>query len=311
MVDVVSLGSINVDRTSYRTAAEIAELAAAHDWFPAAGETRSVQGVPDALLDGAYEDFLGGKAANQAVAAARAGADATLLGKVGRDAGRYEVRDTLRRRGVDVEHVEPAAVPTGKAYVFVDETGENHIALVAGANGEVDDAYVAAKADVVHDADVLLFQNEVPASGVRTLLDGLAERGDRPLVVFDPAPVDGATTLVDHPAVDIVSPNETEYAALGDALDGTAKTLVRRRGPRDVIVSAAGTERFRVTPPSVDVVDTTGAGDVFNGYLAARLARGDPLPEAVRWATWAASHSTELAGAQQAIPERETVADRR
>lgn len=307
MVEVVSLGSINVDRTRYLTTEEIASLAADRDWFPAPGETRSIGRAPEDLTDGPYENFLGGKAANQAVAAARAGAETTLLGKVGRDASEYDVIDTLRQRGVDISNVAPAWVPTGKAYIFVDETGENHIAIVAGANGEVDSAYVTAHADLVAGASTLVFQNEIPTEGILALLDDLLDRRERPTVIYDPAPVAGAEAIVDHPALDILSPNETEYAALEGALPEPGPTVIRRRGPDDVVVLEEGTEQFRVSPPTVDVVDTTGAGDVFNGYLAAGLARGDDLETAVEDATAAASFSTELAGAQQAIPERETV----
>ncbi|MFB6112111.1 MAG: PfkB family carbohydrate kinase [Halobacteriaceae archaeon] len=307
MAEVVSLGSINVDRTRYLSAAEIAALAAENEWLPEAGETKSIPAPPTDLTTGPYEDVLGGKAANQAVAAARAGTETTLLGKVGPDASQYDLRETLSRRGVDVSAVEPTRAPTGKAYVFVDETGENHIAIVAGANGAVDAAYIRDKLGVIQEASVLVFQNEIPAAGIMALLDDLAGRGDRPTVIFDPAPVDGADAFVDHAAVDIISPNASEYAALEPPLEQTDQTVIRRRGDADVIVSEGGAESFRVTPPTVDPVDTTGAGDVFNGYLAAELARGSDLETAVEWATAAASHSTELAGTQTAIPERETV----
>lgn len=307
MVEVVSLGSINVDRTRYLTTDEIAALSAGEDWFPGPGETKSIERPPETLVEGPYENFLGGKAANQAVAAARAGAETALLGKVGLDAEEYDVKETLRQRGVDVRNVAPAAVPTGKAYIFVDETGENHIALVAGANGEVNAEYVDQNRDLVTGATVLVFQNEIPTEGLLALLDYLEGTSDRPIVIFDPAPVDGAGAIVDHQALDILSPNETEYEMLRGTFPGEGTTVIRRRGPEDVIVADAGEERFRVTPPTVDPVDTTGAGDVFNGYLAAGLARGDDLQTAVEMATAAASYSTELAGAQQAIPEREVV----
>lgn len=307
MVEVVSLGSINVDRTRYLTTDEIESLAARRDWFPAPGETRSIPETPADLPEGPFENFLGGKAANQAVAAARAGAETALLGKVGEDAAEYDVRDTLRRRGVDVSPVEPASRSTGKAFIFVDESGESHIAIVAGANGTVDAAYVSRYTDVIREADALVFQNEIPTTGIRSALDGLVDDADAPTVIYDPAPVEAAEAVVDHPAIDILSPNETEYAALEPHIPADGPTVIQRRGPADVIVESSGAERFRITPPAVDAVDTTGAGDVFNGYLAAGLASGLPLEPAVEWATAAASYSTELVGAQQAIPERESL----
>lgn len=309
MVEVVSLGSINVDRTRYLTTDEIADLSAGHDWFPEPGETKSIEQPPETIVDGPYENYLGGKAANQAVASARAGAETALLGKVGLDADEYAVKETLRQRGVEVGHVGPAAVPTGKAYIFVDETGENHIAIVAGANGQVNAEYVNANQDVVTEASVLVFQNEIPTQAILTMLDHLEGNPDGPLVIFDPAPVAGATEIVGHPALDLLSPNKREYEMLRGALPGEGTTVIRRQGPDDVIVADGNQEQFRLTPPTVDPVDTTGAGDVFNGYLAAGLARGDDLKTAVEWATAAASYSTELPGAQQAIPEREVVAE--
>lgn len=307
MVEVVSLGSINVDRTQYLDDAAIAELAATYDWFPDAGETRSIPDPPDDIVEATYENFLGGKAANQAVAAARAGGDTVLLGKVGRDAGEYAVTETLEQRGVDVEYVAPSMEPTGKAYIWVDEQGDSHIAIVAGANDEVDEAYILDHRDVIEAASVLLVQNEIPVAGVRSLFDELSAVTDRPTVVVDPAPVSGVEPLVDHPVVDIVSPNATEYAALRDRLQATDNTVVKRQGPDDVVVYAGGSERFRVTPPQVDAVDATGSGDVFNGYFGTALAHGDSVETAVQTATLAASMSVELAGAQQAIPTREEV----
>lgn len=305
MADVVSLGSVNVDRTRYLDSAAIEALAEDYDWFPAAGETVAVDAVPEALVEESYENFLGGKGSNQAVAAARAGADAALLGKIGHDAGRYDVREKLRNRGVAVEHVEPAREPTGKAYIFVDETGESHIVVVPGANAEVSPSYVRPRVNAVADAGCLLFQNETPPAATLNLLDALAGDPYRPIVVFDPAPVEGTAALVDHEAVDIVSPNATEYDQLADELAGAGKTLVRRRGPDPVVVEPDSGDAFTVSTPDVDPVDATGAGDVFNGYLAAELARGEPLRDAVELATRAASVSTELAGAQQAIPTRD------
>lgn len=307
MVEVVSLGSINVDRTRYVDDAVIDDLATTYDWFPDAGETRSIPEPPTEVVDATYENFLGGKAANQAVAAARASAETVLLGKVGRDAGNYAVKETLAQRGVTVDYVAPSMAPTGKAYIWVDERGDSHIAIVAGANAEVDADYILDHRDVVESASVLLVQNEIPVDGVLSLFDVLSDVPNRPTVVVDPAPVDGAEPLVDHPITDVVSPNATEYAALRNRLQDTDKTVVKRQGPDDVVVYTDGEERFRVTPPPVDAVDATGSGDVFNGYFATALAHGESLETAVEMATLAASMSVELAGAQQAIPTTEEV----
>lgn len=306
MGTVVSLGSVNVDLVSTLDTATLDRLAEQYDWFPAAGSTVRVTDVPDAVADLPRDVFLGGKGANQAVAAARADAATTLLGNVGSDQAAFGVLDGLRDAEVDVGHVRVREdVETGKAFVFVDEHGENRIAIVEGANGRVDDAYVRRHVDRVSAADCLLLQNEIPVPPVLALLDWLQETPGGPTVVVDPAPVDGAEPLVRHPAVDVVRPNEHEYVALGDALAEFDGTVVQTRGSADVLVE--NSEAFTVSPPPSTPVDTTGAGDTFNGYLAAELARGATLRAAVETATVAASMSIEAAGAQSSIPRLEAV----
>lgn len=305
MGTVVSLGSINVDLVSTLDSATLDRLAARHDWFPGSGSTVRVETLPTEIETLPHDVFLGGKGANQAVAAARADADATLLGKVGRDEAEFDVLDSLCAAGVDVDAVATGDAETGKAAVFVDEGGENRIAIVEGANGLVDEAYVEGHADHIRTADCLLLQNEIPVPPVLALLDHLAETDGGPTVVLDPAPVDGSEPLVRHPAVDIVRPNEHEYAALGDALAEFSGTVVQTRGASTVLVE--DDETFTVSPPPTTPVDTTGAGDTFNGYLAAELARDASLRVAVERATVAASLSIESAGAQASIPTLDAV----
>lgn len=294
---VVSLGSVNVDCVRRLTADAIAALAREHDPFPAAGETLSVGSVGD--LPPPDETRLGGKGANQAVAAARAGADAALLGMVGPDAPEYGVRETLTGRGVDVSGLETGEHETGKAHVFVAESGENHILVVPGANDEVDEAYVERHLAAVAASDCLLLQNEVPVSAMDALLTTLDGRPDPPVVVLDPAPAEGVAPLLGHPSVTYVTPNEHEYDQLVEAgaLDGFAGTVVRTRGAADVLVEGAAGS-FAVAPPPADPVDTTGAGDAFDGFLAARLAAGDALVDALVLAAAAGALSTESEGAQ-------------
>ncbi|MFB6301246.1 MAG: PfkB family carbohydrate kinase [Haloferacaceae archaeon] len=128
-------------------------------------------------------------------------------------------------------------------------------------------------------ADVLLLQNEIPVPPVADLLAALADDPDRPTAVLDPAPATGVERLLGHGSADYLTPNGAEYAALRSALGPFDGTLVRTRGGDDVI--AENEARFAVTPPPVDVVDTTGAGDVLNGFLAARLAAGASVRDAV------------------------------
>jgi ribokinase len=299
---VVSLGSVNVDRIVRVSVDELASFAERFDWFPDRGHTVCVDDVPAGFVADADEIRHGGKGANQASAAARTEASTTMLGKVGRDHDEFGVLAALSEVGVDVDPMAVADVPTGAAYVFVGESGDNRIVLRPGANAAVDGAYVHAQGDTVRDADCLLLQNEIPAAPVASLLADLVDDPDRPTVILDPAPVEGVAPLIDSGVVDYLTPNEHEYAALGSALDGFEGVVVRKRGGDPVIVDRAGDRLFTVDPPSVTPVDTTGAGDAFNGALAARLAAGATLRDAVETATVAGSLTTREVGARNGVP---------
>ena len=336
---MVSVGSVNVDHVAYCDAETIDSLTARYDWFPAPGETARVESVPDEIESHVSETHVGGKGANQSVAAALAcpavdrdagsapTAGSVFLGKVGTDDAEWGVRETLADYGVDVSGVGVADCPTGSAHVFVDEAGENYIAIRAGANGRVDADYVESHAESILSADCLLLQNELPVATGAAVLDLVAAAGgDRPTVLLDPAPADGAERLVGHPAVDLLTPNESEFAWLSgrsdapgapdsDLLADFSGVVVRTRGAEDLLVEnrrgdtgVAGTETLAVTPPPVDPVDTTGAGDVFAGYLAVELACGRDLQDACRTAVAASACSTEREGVQAATPRRAEVA---
>ncbi|MFB6143079.1 MAG: PfkB family carbohydrate kinase [Halorientalis sp.] len=307
MASVACFGSVNVDRVRFVDDATLADLAATYPWFPSAGETVTVESVPAEFIDAADEVFLGGKGANQAAAAAAAGADAFLAGAVGRDHDRAGVLPSLRERGVDVRDVAVTGERTGTALVFVAPDGENHIAVVPGANGDLDADDAGRALPRVRAADCLLLQNEVPVDAMRALLDGLADAPDAPMVLYDPAPADGAGALLAHPAVDVVTPNAAEAETVAASLADFDGLVVRTRGADGVVVE--GPDGFSQSAPPVDPVDTTAAGDVFTGYLAARLGEAAPLRDAVEEATAAASLSTTVAGAQASIPDRSVVTD--
>jgi ribokinase len=305
---VVSFGSVNVDRVCWVERETLAALGERYDWFPAAGETRVTERVPADLDSHVDATLLGGKGANQAVAAARAEAEAAFYGKVGADAT-PDPREVLSGYGVDTGAVEAVAGPTGTAYVFVAPDGENHIAVVPGANGAVDAGYAHANLDAVRRADVLLLQNEVPVAAAEALLLALTGQHDRPTVVLDPAPAEGVAPLLDYDAVDVVTPNRAEARALADELAGLDGVVCYKHGPDPVDVVAPD-RRFAVTPPRADPVDTTGAGDVFAGFMAAELGRGTDLQRAVAVACTAAACSVEREGVQRAVPTRAAVLDR-
>jgi ribokinase len=323
---VASFGSVNVDHVRYVDRAWLEDASERYAWFPAAGETRTVESVPTAFASTFDRTFLGGKGANQAVAAAGADADAAFLGAVGGDAEEYAVLERLRERGVNVTAVEAVSGPTGAAYVAVDEaTGENYIAVVAGANATVDAAYARRHATALRDADCVVLQNELPADAILGALDALADTGptdgpgsgSRPVVVYDPAPADDAAERVlAHEAVDVVTPNDGEYDRLRDGVAAFDGVVVRTRGADGVTVEPGSHgpwtgDAFECTPPTVEPVDTTGAGDVFDGWLAAALADGRSFPDAVADATVAAALSTTTEGVQRAVPDADRVRARR
>ncbi|WP_435066951.1 PfkB family carbohydrate kinase [Haloplanus sp. C73] len=306
MGDVISLGSVNVDHVTRVGADELAAFEARYDWFPDRGETVRVADLPDDFAPKADEIRHGGKGANQAVAAATAGATTTMLGRVGVDHERYGVVSALESAGIDTDSLGTAPVPTGAAYVFVEESGDNRIVVHPGANADVDDAYVRAHADTVAEADCLLLQNEIPVEPVATLLDALADDPDRPTVILDPAPPAGVEPLLARDAVDYCTPNEHEYAAIESSLAGYDGVVVRKRGG-DTLLVETPTDGFSVDPPTVEPVDTTGAGDVLNGFLAARLADGASLRDAIETAVTAGSMATRAAGARSGIPTLDEV----
>ncbi len=300
---VVSLGSINVDRV-YRLDRPGLEALTERPWFPERGATVAVGSPPEVGLDpDAFHH--GGKGANQATAAAAAGAPTAMLGLVGPDHEEYGVVSRLAADGVGVTGIETVSAPTGTADVFVGPDGDTRILVCPGANDAVGTEYVGARYETIAGADCLLLQNEIPVEPVATLLERLGDERAPPTVVLDPGPPEGVERLLATGAVDYFTPNEREAAALGD-LSGFRGTSIETHGSGPVLVEGRD-GRLVVSPPSVDPVDATGAGDVLNGYLAAGLAAGDSLREALVRAVAAASRSTLVAGARASVPDRRTV----
>jgi ribokinase len=288
MSDVVVVGSVNADLV-----VTVREL-------PRAGETVS---------GGTFARHGGGKGANQAVAAARAGARVALVGAVGNDDLGDDALRELAGEGIDVAAVARLDdVATGVAVIVVDERGENQIAVASGANAALTgDAVRAALAELLTGAGVVLLGHEVPDAAVRAGAEIARAAGWQ--VILNPAP---ARALIDDLSGVILTPNAEEARALTGSqdVDGAVASLRARTGaPVLITLGADGAllDGERVAAPAVDVVDTTGAGDAVNGALAARLAAGEPLREAVRFALAAASLSTQVPGAREGMPRRDDV----
>jgi ribokinase len=282
---IAVVGSINLD--------VVVEV----DRHPAPGET---------VIGGDRRELPGGKGANQAVAAARLGGVVVLVGRVGADEAGRRLLDGLGAEGVDVSHVqEDPEAPTGMALIAVDASGENTIVVSPGANARVSARDVQAAADVLAGAAVTLVQHEVPEEAVAA---ALAAAGGT--VVLNPAP---ARALV--APVDVLVPNRGELEALAGRAGDPVELARGLQGPRAVVVTlgaegAVVVEGDRVDwarAPSVEAVDTTGAGDAFCGALVQALAEGATLVEAARWAARAAAVGVTRLGAQGGMPRREDV----
>lgn len=255
---------------------------------------------------------LGGKGANQAVAAARAGADVRMVGAVGRHDGEH-LADALAAEGVDTTLLTRPDRPSGQALVLLDDAGENSIVVVPGANAAIDDDAVRRACADLSTGDVLVLQHEVPVATSR--LAAAAASGTGATVVWNAAPAPTRVAdLIEH--VDLLVVNEHELDAVARLLglepsgpdQDAAVVAVAERLGTDVVctLGAAGALVYRsgvtarVLPPSVTAVDTTAAGDTFVGYLAASWHL--PLADAVRRATVAGAIAVTRHGAAPSIP---------
>lgn len=234
--------------------------------------------VGETLLGRAGGRFSGGKGLNQAVASARSGAPTRFCGVVGQDEAGDVLERTLTDAGVVAALRRSAEAPTGVAHVLALDDGDNSIVVAAGANAELDpDDAVAG----IAGAAVVLAQLEVPAAGVAAALR--AARAAGALTILNAAPAhDAAIAML--PDVDVLVVNETECAELGgiDGLqDAGAGTVVLTKGAGGVTLHRRGVDPLAVAAFSIEPVDTTGAGDAFCGALAATLAQGEPIEDAL------------------------------
>jgi ribokinase len=267
----------------------------------------------------------GGKGANQAYAASRLGAQVHMVGRVGTDDAGRLLLASLTGAGVDVDAVpRDAAAPTGTALITIDAAGHNQIVIVPGANGRLSPEDVESRRDLIASAGFVLLQLEVPLETVEAA--ARAGRDGGAVVILDPAPA-RIECLKLLPLVDYVTPNETERAALvgepGRRLGADeARSLARALlgwGPRRVVAKLGAEGACRISAEgerswpglTVTAVDTTAAGDVWNGAFATALAEGADESEAGEFANVAAAISVTRAGAQPSMPTRSDVEERR
>lgn len=275
----------------------------------------------ETLTGSGFAEMSGGKGANQAVAAARSGGAVRMVGRVGQDSFGPGLLANLRAEGIDVGSVHETLGSSGVAVIAVDDRGENSIVVVPGANGLVTPDDVHAAADVIRNSAILMLQLEVPVETVLAATTVARDAGVTVLLDPAPAPRSYPPELL---RVDMVCPNELEaevltgVSALDDESAFCAADKLREAGVATVIITRGGdgvtvvsdSVRTVVRAITVDVVDTTAAGDAFAGALAVELAGGCELLEAVRFASVAGALAASRAGAQPSLPTRAMIAER-
>jgi ribokinase len=293
---IAVIGSVNID------------MVVKASRLPAPGET---------IVGGQFLMAGGGKGANQAVAAARLGARVTLLAKVGRDVFGDEAIENFHREGIATDHIlrDPQNA-TGVALILVDEKGENLISVASGANYTITPEDIDNAADCIHSSDLLILQLEIPIESVQRAAQ-IAAEANVP-VILNPAPAMPLSNDLLQ-LVTYLTPNESEAQRLSGVEvrdEASAQQAAERLmfvGARHVIItlgakgaqwtSAAGT--MLIPSVAITAVDTTAAGDAFNGGLAWAIGSGMPLEQAIRHACLAGAISATRLGAQPSLPTKD------
>ncbi|MDN4618385.1 ribokinase [Paenibacillus sp. PsM32] len=267
---------------------------------PGAGET---------VLGESFKTVPGGKGANQAVAAARLGAEVTMIGRVGDDHLGTTILQNFKDNDVNVDYVEPVTdMESGTAHIILAE-GDNSIIVVKAANDHVTPAYVAQAIDVIKASDIVMIQQEIPEETV-TYVSQICADANVPLLL-NPAPARHVNeTVINN--LSYITPNEHEAGIVFEGL--TLEEALRQHPNRLFVTEGSNGVRYydgqqEVVVPTykVDAVDTTGAGDTFNAAFGVALAEGQSLQDALRFGNRAASLSVTKFGAQGGMPTRQEV----
>ncbi len=291
---IVVVGSINLD------------LVATSAHLPAAGET---------IIGSAFHTFFGGKGANQAVAAAKLGYPVTMIGKVGQDAFGSQLLEGLRQSGVDVSCIQQVEGSSGVALILTDQHGENSIVVIPGANGKLTPADLDKFGEILRGAGMILAQLEIPMETVVHLADS-AYKLNIP-VMLDPAPAHPLPAAL-LKKLTWITPNETEAGLLlvasnapksehqiaDELLSTGVRHVILKLGSRGALVAENHASRSHVPSYRVTPVDTTAAGDAFNGAFAVATLEGKSPVEAARFANAVAAISITRRGAQPSMPAR-------
>jgi ribokinase len=279
-------------------------------------KTKKLPGPGETVIGGHFSTGGGGKGANQAIAAARIGAEVTFVARVGNDLLGSEGIKRLNEEHINTKYIyRDNELPTGVAFIVVDDKGENSIVVASGANANLSPTDVESASDEISSADILLIQLESPIESVYASIKSAHDNGVT--VILNPAPAQGLDNHI-LKYVDIITPNIVEAEMLTGikVTDvNSLQSIVNRffdYGINDVIITlgskgyfAGAHDAMKIIPAlKVAPIDTTGAGDVFSGSLAAFLSEGMTIEKAARMANAAASVSVTRLGAQDGAPKR-------
>jgi ribokinase len=305
---VVIIGSSNMDLIIYS------------EKLPRSGET---------ITGGKYEQHLGGKGANQAVASTRAGSKTYFIAKIGKDDFGNRMISKLLKEGIQVEYIiQDDKNPSGVAFIMVDKYGENMISVAPGANALLMPEELKELSTLIKNANIILVQMEIPTETISQIFK--IASGGKPLKILNPAPLKKIPLNILN-LIDIIIPNEGELYQinrlynLGDFERGKQNILnafrnLAKLGPK-IIITTLGSkgckiyqsktdEIIQIDAPRVSAVDTVGAGDCFNGIISSFLSKGEDLVNAVKYAVAGASIAVTRKGAQESMPYLNEIEER-
>lgn len=262
----------------------------------------------------------GGKGANQAFAAGMLGGDAVMLGCVGKDSLGDQLRENMKKSGTDISGIaQTEKAPTGMAVIYVDDAGDNSIVVLSGANGACDISYLKDNDELIRESSYIVFQMEIPAEAVYYGVRRAKELGKTVILNPAPAPDELPDEILSN--IDYLTPNETELLKLVGKTECSEENVregaqeLLEKGVQNVLVTLGDKGVMLVNRSGVNcystrkvaAVDTTAAGDCFNGAFVVGLAEGMSQEEAIRFANIASSIAVTRKGAQSSIPGREEV----
>ena len=257
-----------------------------------------------------FTTSIGGKGANQAFAAKKLGAEVFMIGAVGNDEAGRRITERMKEENIDTTRIETVNVPTGNAMITVEESGSNTIVVYPGANDYVSKNLIGKNEDVIKEADFIILQLEIPIESVEYAVK-LAKKYNKK-VILNPAPAKKIPESL-YEFIDILTPNETELESLSKEKDiKNGAKLLLHRGVKEVVVTIGDKgcyylskeDEFIIDSIEANAIDTTAAGDSFNGALAVGLCEGKSMKETLKFANIVGALTTTKHGAEASLPNR-------